>query len=180
MLKLYEAVDALEIALRWMDENEEAITAAGGEIPAELLDLLEQAEGDLTEKIERSALAAKNLSAMAKAAEGEAMRLTALAKSYARQAETLEAYIQRQMHRAGIQKVQGARAKLWIQANGRPSVRLANPDVIPAAFQRISVEFDSQAAYEHLKANNAIPAPKDGPVEIDGLVVERGVHLRIK
>lgn len=180
MLKLYEEVDALQVVLTWMDEHEDEIAAAGGELPPALLELLEEVEGSLLEKIERTALVVQNIAAMAKAAGEEAKRLSALSTTYERQAEGLKGYIFSQMRRAGIQKHEGARAKLWIQANGRASVRLADPSTIPEQWQRVRVEFDGQAAYEYLKKANAIPTPEEGAVELEGLVIERGTHLRIK
>jgi hypothetical protein len=183
LLRLYEEVDQLETVLDWLEEHEAEIQAAGGVLPPELEELLEQVEGTLTEKLERTALVVQNLTANAKAAKAEADRLASLASTYERQAESLKAYLHMQMQRAGIAKHQGARCKLWTQKNGRPSVRLADPEAIPEAFQRhipARIEFDGQAAYQHLKEHGAIPEPEDGEVEIEGLVVSRGTHLRIR
>jgi hypothetical protein len=180
MLKLYEEVDQLQVVLDWMTEHEEEIAAAGGELPPELLELLEQVEGSVETKLENTALVALNLSANAKAAKAEADRLGAIATSYARQADSLKNYLHQQMERAGIKKHEGARAKLWIQANGAASVRLRNPDYVPQPFRRVRIEFDAAAANAYLKANNCIPKPEDGPIEIEGLVVSRGTHLRIR
>lgn len=178
-MKLYEHVDALETVLAWIDEHEEEIRAAGGVLPPELEELLDEVEGDFRTKVERTALVILNQLANAAAAQTEAERLRAIAATYARQAETLKTYLQMHLQRVGARKIETPRAKVWVQANGRPSIRLADPRVIPAEFQRVSVEFDSQKAYEALKAANAIPEPEDGRIQIDGLVVERGVHLRI-
>lgn len=180
MLKLYEAVDQLEVVLDWMDEHEEAIIAAGGELPPELEELLEEVEGTLETKVERTALVVRNLLANAKAAKEEADRLAAIAATYSRQADSLKNYLLHSLKRAGVPKIETPRAKVRIQANGTPSVRLAAPGEIPEPFRRVKVEFDAVAARNHLKNHNAIPTPEDGEVEIDGLVVSRGVHLRIQ
>ena len=178
-LRLYECVDALEAVLDWIAENEEAVKAAGGELPPELEAMLNEVEGNFQEKVERTALVIRNQMANALAAQSEADRLRKIAATYTNQAEALKSYLHDQLRRVGATRIQTARAKVWVQANGRPSIRLADPEVIPAAFQRTRVEFDSQAAYESLKARNEIPDPEDGAVTIDGLVVERGTHLRI-
>lgn len=179
-LKLYEHVDAYDVVLSWIDEHEEEISAAGGVLPDALQHLLDEAEGSLTQKAERTALVVRNQEATAEAIRSEISRLAALQSSCTRKSELLKSYLKQQMERAGMPKIEGILAKLWIQKNGRPSVRLANPDEVPEAFQRVRVEFDANAAYEHLKAHGAIPEPSEGAVEIDGLVVERGTHLRIR
>lgn len=179
-MKLYEHVDALETVLDWVAEHEDEIRAAGGVLPPALEELLDEVEGDLETKVERTALVIRNQLANATAAQTEAERLTKIAGSYTRQAEMLKTYLKSQLDRSGKSKLETPLVKVWTQKNGRPSVKLADPTVIPAAFQRVRVEFDGQAAYEALKAANAIPEPEDGAVEIDGLVVERGTHLRIR
>jgi hypothetical protein len=183
-LKLYEAVDALEIALQWMEEHEEEIAAAGGEIPEALLDLLEQAEGDTTNKVGRTALAVQNLKRNAEGAKAEAERLRSLAASWARQADLLTSYLQWQLQRValltGTARIETPLAKVRLQKNGRPSVRPIDPNAIPEQFQRVRVEFDGEKAYQYLKENGCIPEPEDGPIVVQGLVVERGVHVRIQ
>lgn len=179
-LKLYEAVDAYETVLDWIDEHEAEIRAAGGELPAELAALLDEVEGDLSTKVERTALVILNQRRNAEAAEAEAKRLSAIAATYERQAEALSSYLRQQMQRAGTAKVETPRAKAWLQKNGRPSIRLADPNAIPERFRRVRVEFDSQKAYEEIKVAGLIPEPEDGAVELDGLIIERGQHLRVR
>jgi hypothetical protein len=183
-LKLYEHVDDYQVVLDWMDEHDEAIRAAGGELPPELDELFAAVVGDVTAKAESCALVYRNLAANASAADAEAKRLAALAQGYTRQAETFRAYIQRQMERAGIPRIDGPRAKLWLQKNGAASVRPKDADVIPLECRRVRVEFDARAAMELLKARGVAPEPEDGVVEVacevGALLVQRGVHLRIK
>jgi hypothetical protein len=178
-LRLYECVDALETVLDWIAENEEAVKAAGGELPPELESLLNEVEGNFQEKVERTALVIRNQMANALAAQSEADRLRKIAATYTNQADTLKTYLHAQLQRVGATRIQTARAKVWTQTNGRPSIRLADPEVIPEEFRRVRVEFDGQAAYESLKDAGLIPTPEEGAVEINGLVVERGTHLRI-
>jgi len=64
-----------------------------------------------------------------------------------------------------------------IQKNTRPSIRCASGEV-PEEFQRVRVEFDGQAAYDALKAANRLPQ-EPGRVQVDGLVVVLGQHVRI-
>jgi hypothetical protein len=177
MLKLHEYVDELDEALAWIAEHEEEIVAAGGELPPELAELLERVEGNLKEKVRRVALVVLNLTASARAAAAEAERLAAMARSYDRQAESLKRYVMFQMQRAGATRVETPTVKVRIQKNTRPSIRCASAE-IPEEFQRMRVEFDGQAAYKALKAANRLPQ-EPGRVQVDGLVVELGQHIRI-
>lgn len=180
MLKLYEEVDAYQIVLDWIEEHAEEISNAGGELPPELVELLDSVGGSVEEKVERTVLVIRNLKRNADAAAAEAKHLAAIAATHQRQADSLKDYLALQMERAGMQKFSGAKAKAWFQKNGRPSIRPKNPDAIPKKYQRVIVEFDGQKAYEDFKAADLIPDPEDGAVEIDGLVIERGKHLQIR
>lgn len=177
MLKLHEYVDELQAALEWIGEHEEEILTAGGELPRELAELLEQLDGDLTENVRRVALVILNLTASAKAAAGEAERIAAMARGYDRQAESLKRYLLFQMQRAGATRVETPTVKVRIQKNTRPSIRCASTE-IPEPFRRVRVEFDGQAAYNALKAAQALPQ-EPGRTEMNGLVVELGQHIRI-
>lgn len=182
-LKLYGHVDAYQVVLDWMEEYEDEIIAAGGVLPPELEGLLEGVQGDLQAKVERTALVVQNLLANAKAAKGEADRLAGLARSYERQADTLKSYLKRQLERAGVKKVETPTAKVAIQKNGRPSLRLADPNYIPEQFKVQPPPpppvFDSQGAYEYLKGAKLLPT-EPGVIELDGIVIELGSHLRIR
>jgi hypothetical protein len=177
MLKLHEYVDELEAALAWIAEHEEQIVAAGGELPPELAELLERVEGNLTEKVRRVALVILNLTASAKAAAAEAERVAAMARSYDRQAEWLKRYLMFQMQRAGTTRVVTPTVKVRIQKNTRPSIRCASAE-IPEQFRRVRVEFDGQAAYDALKAAKCLPEVP-GRMQVNGLVVELGQHVRV-
>lgn len=179
MLKLYEYVDQYQAILDTIEERAEEIAAAGGVLPPDLEAALDAVDGSITEKIERVALVVQNLAANAKAAEEEAKRLAALAATYTRQADSLKRYLHAQLLRLGETRVETPRVKVAVQKNGRPSIRPANPDAIPEKYQRVRIEFDGQRAYEDLKAAGLLP-DEPGTVEIDGLVIERGTHLRIR
>lgn len=180
MLKLYEEVDAYQIVLDWIEEHAEEISAAGGELPKELIELLDSVGGAVEEKVERTVLVIRNLKRNADAAKAEAEHLTAMAATHQRQADSLKAYLTFQMERAGMKKFKGAKAQAWFQKNGRPSIRPKDPNKIPKKYQRVVIEFDGQKAYEDFKSADLIPEPEEGAVEIDGLVIERGKHLQIR
>lgn len=175
MLTLYEHVDQYQTVLDWLEEHEEEIRAAGGEIPPELDELLEQVEGDLETKVERTALVIQNLKANAKAAKEEAERLASTSRSYQRQADALTNYLQHQLNRAGAQRIETPRIKVRLQRASRPSIRPIGD--IPEEFQRVRVEFDGTKAYEHLKPLLGKDCEDVG--EVDGLRFEYSHGIRI-
>lgn len=177
-LRLYEYVDEYQTVLDWIEEHEEQIVAAGGVLPPELESLLDDITGAVTEKVKRIALLIQNLTASQKAAAAEAQRLTALAKGYERKADSLKAYLKLQLQRLGLPRLETDVVKVRIQQNGRPSIRPVDPAKIPEAYQRVVIELDGDKAYQALKLANCLP-DKPGRVEIEGLVVELGDHVRI-
>lgn len=177
MLKLHEYVDELEQVLDWIADNEERIVAAGGELPPELWEMLDRIEGDFTEKVRRVALVILNLTASAKAAQAEAERLARTGRGYQRQAESLKRYLLVQLERAGKARVETPTVKVRIQKNTRPSIRCVSAE-IPERFRRITVELDTASAYEALKVDGHLPE-QPGRVEVEGLVVELGRHVRV-
>lgn len=177
MLKLHEYVDELERVLDWIADNEEQVVAAGGELPPELWEMLDRIEGDFTEKVRRVALVILNLTASAKAAQSEAERLARMGRGYQRQAESLKRYLLVQLERVGKARVETPTVKVRIQKNTRPSIRCASAE-IPERFRRVTVDLDTAAVYEALKATGRLPE-KPGRVEVDGLVVELGRHVRV-
>lgn len=175
-LKLYEQVDDLQTVLDWLEEHEEDIRAAGGEIPPELDELMEKVEGDLKTKVERTALTIENLKANAAAAKIQADRLAKRAKSFERQAASLSDYLHHQMRRAGVDRVETPTVTVRIQRASRPSIRPVGE--IPEEFQRVKVEFDGTKAYNHLKP--LLGKGCDDVGEIDGLRFEYSHGIRIR
>lgn len=184
MLRLWEHVDQLEIVLDWIEEHQQEIERAGGVLPPELEDLLDQVEGAIEQKIERIGLLIRNLQLNASAAKDEADRLAGLSRTYTRQAESLKAYLLHQLRRMGQKKVETARVKVRRQINGAVTVRPADPTSIPERYRIIlpppPPQFNRELALADLKENNCIPnVPTDEPIVIDGLVIERGEHVRV-
>lgn len=183
MLRLYEHVDQLAVVLEWIEEHESEIAAAGGVLPPELDELLEQVEGDVREKIGRTGLVIRNLAANAKAAKDEADRLYAMSRTYTRQADALKAYLLHQLRRIGETRVETPLCKVRRQMNP-VTVRPADPTNIPEPYRIIPPppppQFDRERALADLKANGCIPdTPTAEPIVIDGIAIERGEHLRV-
>ena len=179
-MKLYECVTAYQTALDWIDEHPVMLAEAGGEIPHDLAELIDSTEADLNQKVENVALVIRNQQVEADAIKAEASRLADLAASRQRQVDSLKAYLRYEMDRAGVSKVEGALVKVRVQKNGRPSMKLADPDFIPEVWRKTVVTFDSQEAYQRLKVAGVLDELKDSDtIEKYGVIVTQGKHLRI-
>ena len=179
MLTLYEIVDDYRAALDWIDDHAEEIAAAGGEIPEELDHLLNWTESDLNKKVENVALVIQNQLANAAAVKSEADRLAKRAASMVRQAESLKRYLHGEMERAGVKRIDGDLVKVAVQKNGRPSISLVNPEVIPPQWSKTTVAFDGQAAYLALKAAGELDLRPGETRQTAGLSITCGTHLRV-
>jgi hypothetical protein len=137
-LRLYQATDALLEVKLWIVEHESEIIAAGGEMPPELAELVELAEGQFEEKIERVALFIRELLGTAKVAKEEADRLAKRAKAMEAAAESLKnGYLRWQMYRANVPAVKRPLATVRIQRNSAPSLALSvDPKTLPDALRR--------------------------------------------
>ena len=161
-LKLYELADAYE-------RIAEALTENGGELTPDLAADLDAIEGAFEAKVERVALYVRNLLATAEAADAEAARLAALARTRRQGAEGLKGYLMAQLDRVEKPKVETPLIVVRIQRNSRPSIQWPETLPIPETYQRVTVSLDGQKAFTDWKAG-ALPS---------GFVVEQGRHLRI-
>lgn len=155
-MKLYQISDELERLL----ESEELTEA-----DAARLDELGMA---LEEKAENICRLHASYAAEAKAYGDEAVRLSGKALGATKKAEWLKKYLQSCLERIGQKKLKTPLFSLSVCNNSRPSIRVEGE--IPAEFQRVKIEFDSQKAYETWKATGELPA---------AITVEQGRHLRI-
>jgi hypothetical protein len=177
---LYQAVDEYSLILEWIEDHGDEIEAAGGELPPELEKLMDEIEGDIKEKVSRMALVRQNIIRLAEGAKAEADRLAARHASYQRQKDALDKYMMQSLDVIGGTKIETATATVRWQRNSAPSIRAADEDNIPEAFQRVKIELDGTKAKDYLKARGLMPAaPTKEPVVVDGLVVTLGRHIRI-
>lgn len=172
-LRLYEATEQLDVVRDWLIES-------GGELTPEIEALLEEAQETFQRKAERVALFIQELAATAAAVRQERERLERLEKSYENGVKSLKRYLQVQMERAEIERIDGDLVKIRLQKSA-PSVhgelseemlrRLAEANspyvrVIPAQYQ-----LDKRGIIEVWKETpSLLPA---------GITVEQGRHIRI-
>lgn len=169
-LKLWQIGDELE-AVRGM------LYEAEGELTPEIEAALESAEGAFEEKAERVALFIRELLSNAKAVKEEAQRLSGRAATYERTAESLKHYLQAQMERAEIPKVEGKLVTVRLQKSPPSVVSTLSDDelrfVVPAAFVTIIPETakpNAKAIIETWKSGMSLP---------EGLSVVQSTHVRI-
>lgn len=182
-LKLYEAVDQYEVVVAWIEEHAAEIEAAGGELPPELDELLEQVEGTLEEKLGRVGLVVLNLRADEKAQREEARRLEGAARTSDRQATTLREYIRQQLRRIGLARVDTKLCKVRRQGD-HVSVKLLDGQEIPEgyAIEQPPIIPPPLFDVERWKQDHAAAIKLIPPGEfrtIDGVHVSRGEHVRV-
>lgn len=174
--KLYELSQAREILDGWLAESE-------GEFTPEMEALLADLDGAADEKIERVGLFIREQMADAAAIKTEEDRLTARRKAREKAAESLKAYLHREMDKLGKAKVQGLLCTVAVQKNP-PSVMCALGDAellaaregddpvgqfvreVPASYR-----IDRDAVLAAYKAGDPIPP---------AIAVVVGSHVRIR
>lgn len=162
----------------WIAEHEEEIIAAGGELPPELQELLDLAEGQLAEKVERVAFYIRRLEGEEQIIKDEISRLQNRARVKANSVKGLKEYLQRCLEGAGETKIERPLITVAIQKSP-PSVvstLTAETDLewleqIGLAKKKITRTLDSRLVLERFKAGEQLP---------DGITVVTNTHLRIR
>ncbi len=179
-LKLYDAVDALHTVSAWIEEHADEITAAGGELSPELSALLDQAEGDFREKVERVALKVRELLATGDAIKAEEVRLSQRRKSYEHAAASLKQYLQHGLESAQTDSVKGTLVAVALQKNP-PAVKGLLDETTLAVMAQDGSPFVTIIPETYALDKKAIvAASKAGQPLPDGISVEQGVSLRIR
>ena len=164
-LTLYDLPDAIR-------EVEALIIEADGEITPDIEAQLEAFEGEFERKAEYLALLSREAKAEAAAVKLEEDRLKARRTAAENRERRLKDYLHVCMIRMGIPKIDGDRAKVAIQNNGRPSITwMGEDDAIPDEFRRVSVSLDGTAVYNEWRAGAELP---------EGFRVEVGTHVRVR
>lgn len=206
---LHTAVEAYMEVLDWMEEHEDELVAAGGELPPELERLMEEAERGVEDRLEARALVIEHLTALHKVAKDERQRLQSIEDSYANRLTWLKRDTLERMQYSGVKRIEAPRAKMRVQKNTQPSVRAANEARPPEEFCRLHVQamagapaealrealasiepsaasgitaqyaFDAARAKEHVQALGLWPKEAGDVIEVDGIRVVLGSHLRI-
>lgn len=163
-LRLYEIPARLR-------DIEEAIAEAEGEITPEVEAELEALEETFERKVEYLALLSREARAEAKAVKEEEDRLAARRKAAENRERRLKEYAQHCMEAAGIDRVEGERAKVRLQKSPPKVTWMGEEDAIPEEFRRVEVKPDLQLCRDRLKSGAELP---------EGFVVTESRHLRVQ
>lgn len=171
-LKLYELANARDILDTFLLETE-------GEVTPELLQLLDELDGQVTEKIERVGLYIQEQTQTAKAIKAEAERLTARARAREKAADGLKGYLMTQMIRLDKTKVVGLLCTVARQKNSITSIDLlGTPETLYAKHPELTTR---QEIVTYSLNREAIIAAHDAGHDLPTeLRVERGEHVRIR
>jgi hypothetical protein len=177
---LYDLANARAILDEFLAETE-------GEVTPALEELIEQLDGDVTDKVERVALYIREQLATAAAVKEEEARLAARRKSHERAAEGLKNYLQRQLERLGKTRVDGVLCTVALQ----PSP----PSVDPHAHDSSSCRSSGTPRGRRDRCVPSSPRRDPGQYALDkrrrstayagqrfpdGVSIEQSAHLRIR
>lgn len=171
-MRLYEITDELR-------EIEHQLIESFGELTPEIEARLEKLQGARKEKVQNICRLVQNLQRTAEAAIAEASRLGELAKARKAGADRLKNYLRQEMVQLGEQRYETDLFRVSRCKNSRPSITPMDPNDPPAVWTRVRVEFDGTKAYQDLKDQGILP-DEVGRFELEGVIVNRGEHLRIK
>lgn len=171
-VRLYEMTDA------YVDILEELMETDGVLTP-ELEERLDQIQGKRLDKIERTLKAVRQMEAdaavrdaMLKQYTDEVARLRKLRDAGLNSAKALKGYVQREMERAGEERLETPTFKVRIQRASRPAIRwMRDLKKLPTKYRKVTVEPDTTQAWEDLRAGGKLPA---------GFAVEYSRSLRIQ
>ncbi|HEY2851119.1 MAG TPA: siphovirus Gp157 family protein [Gemmatimonadaceae bacterium] len=180
-LRLYDAIEALDILDELIEEHAAQIEASGGDIEAipAIAELLAFAEHDFEATVERYGLKIRTLLAEAEGAKVETDRLQAVVNRKTNAAKRLKEFLKRNLESRDVRKVVTSLVTVRIQANGQPSVRAASEGLIEELYASGS-EFIRRKEIFDLDRDKILAARENGEELPAGILVEKGSHLRVE
>lgn len=180
-LRLYDAVEALDILDDLIDEHSAQIILGGGDIESvpEIAELLAFAEDQFEASVERWAQKIRSLTLEAQAAQEEADRIAHIAKTKTNTVTGLKSYLKRMLEIRQVQKIQFPTIRVRIQANSAPAVTATSETVIETLYaqgselikRKETFDLDRDKILALVAANEPLP---------EGITVARGTHLRVE
>jgi dTDP-4-amino-4,6-dideoxygalactose transaminase len=180
-LRLYDAIEALDILDELIEEHAAIIEAHGGDIesvPA-IAELLAFAEDQFEGTVERYGLKIRTLLAEAEGAKVELDRLQGVVNRKVNAAKRLKEFLKRNLESREVRKVVTPLVTVRIQANGQPSVRAASEGLIEELYASGS-EFIKRKETFDLDRDKILAARDNGEELPDGILVEKSSHLRVE
>lgn len=157
----YDAI--FEAALAEADED--------GGLPPDMVDLLNEFQDEILAKLEGCCRVLRSLESHADAIKAEVDRLRGRATRAANQATRLKDYMREQMEAIGLDKTDAGPFRLSICTNSQPTVTVIDLDAVPTTY-------DKPAARQ--VSLTAIRDDAAAGIDVPGVAIERGRHLRVK
>jgi hypothetical protein len=171
--------------LRTLDEliehYAEELDRNGGDLEAipEIAALLAFDEDAFHEQLERLGLKVLELKADAEAVKIERVRLEVKERRWTKAADAIKGYMKRMLSTRKDPKYKTPRVTISLVNNGgNPSVRAASEEKLEELYQTGSPFVESIVTYR-LKVDEILAAHKAGDALPEGIIVERGKHVRI-
>lgn len=180
VIRLYDAIEALDILDDLIEEHSATIELSGGDIEAvpEIAELLAFAEGQFEQAVERWGLKIRTLMAEEEAVKVERQRLQAIENRKSNAAKRLKEYLKRQLEARQIAKVTTPMVTVRVQNNSQPSVKAVSETAIEELYGQGSPYV--RAKVEYSLDSKAVLAARDAGEEIPAvIVIDRGTHLRV-
>jgi hypothetical protein len=162
-LRLYDLPDAIR-------DVELQIIEDGGELTPEVEARLEALEEAFDRKAEYIALLAREARAESVAVKEEEDRLSSRRKAAQNRERRLKDYLLASMTRLGVEKIEGQRAKVRVQASPPSFKWMGEDDAIPEAYRVVTVRPNVALVKEEYREGGTVP---------DGFTVEIGHHVRV-
>lgn len=150
----------------------------GGVLGSETEKRLDDMEGEFSEKVTRIVLLVQEMEGDAEAAKGQEQRLKGIRKAYEASAKRLKLYAQHCMGSFDHPSIKTSRARVRIQRNTQPSVRVIQDDLdkLPERFIKTTRTLDKSAVLLEWEQSSPDPDARTNP---EGFEIEWGSHLRI-
>ena len=180
-LRLYDAVEALEILDDLIEEYADLIAAKGGDIEAvpAIAELLAFAEESFQGVVQRYGLKIRSVLANAEAMKIEVDRLHGQMQRKKNLADRLKEFLRRNMEVREIRKVETSLVTVRVQANGQASVKCESEGRIEELYAAGSPFIKRKETFE-LDRDAILAAHAAGEVLPEGIVVHKGSHLRVE
>ncbi len=149
---------------------DELTEAYGGEVTPEWEESWNKHFAGLTERVEATVMAVRNLERSAGAVGAEIERLQARKQVFTNTASRLKDHIRHHMEAVEVSKVKTDLFTVRVQQSPPTARYIGETDELPPSLQRVKIEFDARKAIECWKAEEELPT---------GVSVTRGTHLVI-
>lgn len=163
-----------------IEEHAEELEKNGGDLEAipAIAALLAFDEAQFQTALERWALKVTALKADSEAVKQERVRIQVRETRWAKAADALKGYIQRQMEARQVPKFKSALVSITVARNSAPTVRALSESTLEELFALGSPFVSQQVTYK-IDRDLVLGALKNGEAIPEGLIVETGRHLRI-